>query len=218
MESPAAGREAWVQEPHRSQPQDQSDLGPALVTSYMKRRLLKHFQSQVPSEQVSWLNKLVRIAECMSKSVLWYLECTKHHAQGPISLLQLSCLVHMLFSSLIPHLCLCHICHVWARKQLWPRHRILSLWCLGGNSDSKGTVIYRHHHCTAFQVYTYARPERSSWQLVELPSFGRFWNSIQLVPESQISSDPLITVHYQFIWVLIFQFTLCGICIRPGSL
>lgn len=217
MEFPARGQEAWSQEPHRSQPQNQSDLGPVLVTSYVKGKLLKHSQPQVPSGQVSWLDKLVRIAEWVSKSVLWYLECTKHRAQGPISPLHLSRFVHM-FSSLLPHLCLCHRCHLWAWKLLRPRHHILSLWCLGGNSDSKGTVIYIHHHCAAFQAYIYARPESSSWQLVELRSFGRFWNSIQLVPENQISSVPLIIVHYQFIWVLIFQSTFCGICTRPGSL
>lgn len=93
-----------------------------------------------------------------------------------------------------PSLSVSYIYHVWAWKPLQPRHHILSLWCLGGNSHFKGRIIYKHHHHVAFQAYTYARPESSSWQLVQLPSFGRFWNSIQLVPESQIFSVPLIIV------------------------
>lgn len=87
MESPAGGREAWVQEPHRSQPQNQSDLGPALVTSYMKRKLLKHFQHlRFPLDKChGWTNWSGLLSVCPSLCCdTWSVQSTMHRVQSPL--------------------------------------------------------------------------------------------------------------------------------------
>lgn len=87
MESPAGGREAWIQEPHRSQPQNQSDLGPVLVTSYMKRKLLKHFQHlRFPLDKChGWTNWSGLLSVCPSLCCdTWSVQSTMHRVQSPL--------------------------------------------------------------------------------------------------------------------------------------
>lgn len=127
-------------------PQSQSDLGPVLLTSCVRRKLFKPSISQVPSWQVSWLDKLCRIAECPSLHCdtqnLWN---SLHRIQSPLcsSAVVSTC---SSLSSLLHVYGPCLYCYVWAQKQLQPRHHILSMmprWGtrLGRNRDLQPPLL-----------------------------------------------------------------------------